>query len=107
MAVKFADYLCPNIPTHPQIPEGKELPRPTEDLDQVMSDIRQFGYGLVKNALSPDEIQKLKSAVEQQARGEAAAGVAKKDGGPNAPNQRIWTLVNKGQEFHDLLCHSE
>lgn len=105
VAVKFADYLCPNVPTHPQIPKDKELPRPTEDLDQVMSDIRQFGYGLVKNALGPDEIQKLKSAVEQQARGEAAAGVAKNDGGPNAPNQRIWTLVNKGQEFHDLLEH--
>ncbi|KAL2433466.1 hypothetical protein ABEF95_001706 [Exophiala dermatitidis] len=105
VAVKFADFLCPNVPVHPQIPTGCKLPSPTEDLDQVMADIRQFGYGLVKNALSLEQIQTLKSAVEQQGRGEAEAGVAKKDGGPHAPNQRIWTLINKGKEFHDLLEH--
>lgn len=27
------------------------------------------------------------------------------DGGVHAPNQRIWTIINKGQEFHDLLEH--
>lgn len=105
MAVKLADFLCPNVPVHPQIPIGCKLPSPTEDLDQVMADIRQFGYRLVQNALSPEQIQTLKSAVEQQGRGEAEAGVAKKDGGPHAPNQRIWSLINKGKEFHDLLEH--
>jgi ectoine hydroxylase-related dioxygenase (phytanoyl-CoA dioxygenase family) len=70
-----------------------------------MADIREYGYGLVKNALDQEQIEQLKSAIEQQARGEAEAGVAKKDGGPQAPNQRIWTLINKGKEFHDLLEH--
>ncbi|KAK4947675.1 hypothetical protein LTR10_013621 [Elasticomyces elasticus] len=105
VAVKFADYLCPNVPVHPQIPTDRKLPSPTEDLDQVMADIHEFGYGLVKNALDPEQIKTLRSAVEQQGRGEAEAGVAKKDGGPHAPNQRIWTLINKGKEFHDLLEH--
>lgn len=105
VAVKFADYLCPHVPVHPEIPTGRKLPSPTEDLDQVLADIREFGYGLVKNALDPEQIQTLRSAVDQQGRGEAEAGVAKKDGGPQAPNQRIWTLINKGKEFHDLLEH--
>ncbi|KAJ9636129.1 hypothetical protein H2204_005401 [Knufia peltigerae] len=105
VAVKFADMLCPESPVHPEIPVGRELPTPTEDLDRVLTDIREFGYGLVKDALDPEQVKVLKSAVEQQARGETDAGVAKKDGGPKAPNQRIWTLVNKGQEFHDLLEH--
>lgn len=59
----------------------------------------------MKNALSPEEVKKLSSALKQQAAGETKAGVANTDGGPKAPNQRIWTLINKGQEFVDLLEH--
>ena len=106
VAVKFADMLCPIHPTHPKPLTGTEkLPVPTEDLDQVREDLRVWGYGLVKNALSQKQVEALKNAVRQQGQGETEAGVAKNDGGPNGPNQRIWTLINKGQEFHDLLEH--
>jgi ectoine hydroxylase-related dioxygenase (phytanoyl-CoA dioxygenase family) len=105
VAVKFADYLTPLNVTHPVVPQDVELPKPTEDLDQVRADLRKFGYGFVKNALSPEQVETLKEAVRQQAAGESEAGVAARDGGPNTPNQRIWTLINKGQEFHDLLEH--
>lgn len=106
IAIKFADLLCPINPSPPKhYQPGVRLPKPTEDLDQVRQDIREFGYGLVKNALSPEEVAILKKAVQQQAAGEKKAGVATMDGGPNGPNQRIWTLVNKGQEFLDLLEH--
>lgn len=104
VAVKFGDLLCPSNPIHPtSYTEG--LPIPTEDLDQVRADIKQWGYGLVKNALTPEEVHKYREALRQQAAGEVKAGLAAKDGGPNAPNQRVWTLVNKGQEFLDLLEH--
>ena len=104
VAVKFGDLLCPTNPIHPaSYTEG--LPVPTEDLDQVREDMKNWGYGLVKNALTPEQVHTLKEALRQQAEGEVKAGVAQKDGGPNAPNQRIWTLVNKGQEFLDLLEH--
>lgn len=105
VAVKFADYLTPINRTHPVVPNGVELPKPTEDLDQVRADLSRFGYGLVKNALGPKQLATLKEALKQQAAGEIEAGVAVNDGGPNAPNQRVWTLINKGQEFHDLLEH--
>jgi ectoine hydroxylase-related dioxygenase (phytanoyl-CoA dioxygenase family) len=39
----------------------------------------------------------------EQAAGEVAEGVATFDGGPTQPNQRVWNLINKGQEFEDLL----
>ncbi|CAG8957508.1 hypothetical protein HYFRA_00010374 [Hymenoscyphus fraxineus] len=106
IAIKFADALCPVNPSPPKHYDGTErLPKPTEDLEQVKSDVREFGYGLVKNALTPEEVEKLSSALKQQAAGETKAGVSSTDGGPNAPNQRIWTLINKGQEFVDLLEH--
>ena len=104
VAVKFGDLLCPSNPTHPlSYTEG--LPVPTEDLDQVRADIKKWGYGLVKNALSPEEVHKYREALRQQAEGEVKAGVSVNDGGPKAPNQRVWTLINKGQEFLDFLEH--
>ncbi|KAF7194677.1 Dioxygenase [Pseudocercospora fuligena] len=106
VAVKFADYLCPvdriNLPP---APSPEKLPKPTQDIEQVLSDVKEWGYGLVSNALTPAEVSTLRSAIRQQASGEIAAGVSKHDGGPNAVNQRIWTLINKGPEFHSLLEH--
>ncbi|KIY02185.1 uncharacterized protein Z520_02323 [Fonsecaea multimorphosa CBS 102226] len=106
VAVKFGDALCPVDPVNPVSPKpGSRLPTPTEDIDQVRRDLKEFGYGLVKNALTRDQVEVLAEAVRQQGRGEMEAGVAARDGGPNTPNQRIWTLINKGQEFLDLLEH--
>lgn len=44
----------------------------------------------MKNALSEEEVRIIKQAVQEQAAGEREAGVATFDGGPDAPNQRIW-----------------
>jgi hypothetical protein len=100
--------LTPNPPTNP-IPisqiDAKKLPKPTEDLDQVRQDMKDWGYGLIANAMSPREVHVMREALMQQAKGEMDNGVANRDGGPNAPNQRIWTLINKGQEFLDFLEH--
>ena len=108
VAVEFADMLTPNPPTNPtpisQL-DPKELPKPTEDLDQVRRDMKKWGYGLIANAMSPKEVHIMKEALRQQAAGEVENGVANRDGGPHAPNQRIWTLINKGQEFVDFLEH--
>jgi hypothetical protein len=106
VAIKFCDLLGPVNPTHPNLVwKDTKLPEPTTDLEQVRRDIEKFGYGFVKDALEPRQLGILQEALRQQAEGEVAAGLSKHDGGPNAPNQRIWTLVNKGQEFLDLLDH--
>ncbi|OTA91058.1 hypothetical protein M434DRAFT_397540 [Hypoxylon sp. CO27-5] len=110
LAIKFSDLLTPQgPPSLPKVPSTFErLPVPTEDIAQVKRDIKEFGYGLVKNALTPTQVAVLRKAVEEQAAGERKAGVARMDGGADAtsgPNQRLWVLVNKGDEFLDLLNH--
>ncbi|KAI8626407.1 hypothetical protein F5Y19DRAFT_488244 [Xylariaceae sp. FL1651] len=108
VAIKFADLLTPNPPVAvtKYTPEAfPRLPRPSADIAQVKRDIEEFGYGMVKDALTPDEVAILRQAVAEQAAGETAAGVAKMDGGPTQPNQRLWVLTNKGDEFLDLLDH--
>jgi hypothetical protein len=105
VGVKFVDGLTPFGAVHPKLNKTMlhKLPKPTEDKAQVKKDLKEFGYALVKNALNPDELQKLQKRLKEQAQGEADAGVGFFDGGEARPNQRIWNLPNKGQEFLDLL----
>ncbi|GAW13581.1 hypothetical protein ANO14919_029680 [Xylariales sp. No.14919] len=106
VAIKFADLLTPHPPMLPKhADQFDHLPQPTEDIDQVKRDIKEFGYGIATNVLTPDQITIIKKAVQEQAAGEREAGIAQMDGGPQGPNQRLWTLVNKGEEFLDLLNH--
>lgn len=106
LGVKFADLLSPVQPSSPpELCTYERLPEPTTDIDQVKCDLREFGYGLVRDALKPEQLTALQKRLKDQADGEVAAGVSYLDGGPKKPNQRIWNLPNKGQEFLDLLGH--
>ncbi|KAJ4374014.1 hypothetical protein N0V83_002753 [Neocucurbitaria cava] len=58
-----------------------------------------------KTPSPPSQLSALQTRLKDQAAGEVAAGVSYSDGGPKKPNQRIWNLPNKGQEFLDLLEH--
>lgn len=106
VAIRFADLLTPHPPAPPKHADAfVRLPQPTEDIEQVKRDIKEFGYGLVKDVLTPEQCAIMKKAVQEQAAGEREAGIAQVDGGPQGPNQRLWTLVNKGEDFLDLLNH--
>jgi hypothetical protein len=109
VAIKFVDVLTGFEAIHPKLDRAilDQLPQPTEDIAQVKRDLKKWGYGLVKNALSPDELQKLQKRLKDQAKGEAEAGVGSFDGGESKPNQRLWCLHNKGQEFIDLLDYNK
>ncbi|KAI9163199.1 Dioxygenase af480 [Paramyrothecium foliicola] len=89
--------------------DRKALPKPTEDVEQIKYDLRKWGYAMVKDALSLEQVEILRTAVEEQAAGERIAGVAHMDGAHvqagDQPNQRVWSLPNKGDEFLDLLNH--
>ncbi|WQF89949.1 Putative phytanoyl-CoA dioxygenase [Colletotrichum destructivum] len=106
--IRFADLLNKSPPSllgNAQDLDPSVLPQPTEDIEQIKNDLIEYGYGLVKNALLPKEVEIIKNAVLQQAAGERQAGVATFDGGSKGPNQRVWNLINKGDEFIDLLNH--
>lgn len=83
----------------------RHLPQPTTDMGLAKSQLDQFGYCLLANALSRDEVAALRQRVEEQAAAERQQSVAFRDAG--GPNQRIWFLVNKGQVFRDLLHHRD
>ncbi|KAI0395264.1 PhyH-domain-containing protein [Xylariaceae sp. FL0594] len=108
VAVKFLDLLTPDPPSPVKnytVEDTSKLPQPTEDLDQVKRDIEEFGYDMVKNALSPDEVAILRKAVDDQAAGELRDGTAQSwEGNPDV-TQQLWVLSNKGDEFLDLLNH--
>ena len=105
-----------------------ELPRPTEDLEQVKTQLDTHGFGLFANALTSNQLSALKTRLEEQALAEQQLGLAFEDGGArqnwgdfrdkNARirsgaftraaggiNQRVWMLINKGKVFRDLLFH--
>jgi ectoine hydroxylase-related dioxygenase (phytanoyl-CoA dioxygenase family) len=105
VGVKFGDALTGFNQIHPRLADLdlSELPKPTEDIAQVKRDLDRWGYGFVKNALTGDELARVKKRLAEQAKGEAEAGKGVFDGGPNKPNQRLLCLPNKGQEFLDLL----
>jgi ectoine hydroxylase-related dioxygenase (phytanoyl-CoA dioxygenase family) len=83
--------------------DASQLPKPTSDWEAAKADLARFGYCLVRDALSPDKVARLRRRLVDQAAGEAAAGLASFDGGPGGPNQRVWALINKGEEFEALL----
>lgn len=106
LAVRFADMLSPKQPASPpDLASHSSLPQPTTNIEQVKRDLEEFGFGFVKDALSGEQLTALQKRLKDQAQGEVEAGVAYFDGGPKKPNQRIWNLPNKGQEFLDLLEH--
>ena len=101
-------------------------PTVTRDLDLAKKDLGEFGYCLIADALTPEEVDACRTRLVVQADAEEEAGLAFRDGGgsnqqildvdgnlkPDAfttaaggINQRLWNLVNKGQCFRDLVVH--
>lgn len=102
------------------------LPAPTTDLELRRKQLREYGYCITKDALSKEQLEAVRKRLDDQATAELALGVAYEDGGKGAnkaargyrgddeivdeatpeaiaPNQRVWLLHNKGQEFLDFL----
>jgi ectoine hydroxylase-related dioxygenase (phytanoyl-CoA dioxygenase family) len=99
------------------------LPRGTRDMDRARSDLAEFGYCLVEDALTPALVESLRVRLLEQAKAEEEAGVGCFDQGPGqvtsaadgrldrtatlpghgGVNQRVQTLLNKGQVFCDLV----
>lgn len=81
--------------------KGAALPRPTDDLGTVHTDLEEHGYALLADALPPAELGEVRARLVEQAAAEAHSGVAYFD--TEAANQRVFMLLNKGQVFRDLV----
>lgn len=104
---------------------GEPTPPPTPDPEVAIARLREFGYCILEDALSPEVLAETRERLVAQADAERAAGVAFEDQGPDqgrykdfgvlredaftaaagGVNQRVWMLVNKGQVFRDAVTH--
>ena len=85
-----------------------DLPQPTTDLTLAKAHLDEFGYCLLANALTPKQVEALRTRLVEQAAAEKQQGLAYEDGGTDRDsgiNQRVWMLINKGEIFHEPLLH--
>lgn len=81
----------------------QDVPELTADLDRARADLDRFGFCRIADALAPAEVARLRAGTVEQAAAELEAGVGYLDSG--GANQRIWNLLNKGEEFLELAVH--
>jgi ectoine hydroxylase-related dioxygenase (phytanoyl-CoA dioxygenase family) len=75
-------------------------PTPTTDLTRARADLEEHGYCLVESLLDRGRVIALRERLEALAAAEIAAGTDYVyEGGAN---QRVWTLLNKGDCFVEL-----
>ena len=75
----------------------------TTDLEGAQADLHEHGYCLVRDAIDSAAVADLRQRVADLAAAEIEADTdyVYEDGS----NQRVWTLLNKGQVFIDLALH--
>jgi ectoine hydroxylase-related dioxygenase (phytanoyl-CoA dioxygenase family) len=79
--------------------KDKDLPIATKDIERLRSDMLNWGYCKIENALSAEQVAVIHQRVLQQAEGERLAGIAQK----TPSGQNINCCVNKGQCFEGLI----
>ena len=92
-------------------------PKPTESIEVAKTDLKKWGYCLLKNAIPPDLNSRAMERLIEQANAEKELNLAYEDGSEkkkwgdfnnntDAPgvNQRVWMLPNKGKVFLDILA---
>ena len=79
------------------------LPQPTTDLDLAKRHMDEYGYCLLKDALSPEEVDALRSRALEQLEAEEQLGVNNNVRADK--KQLVRFLINKGQVFRDMIFH--
>ena len=124
--IRLCDELAGNRFPRQENFSDHALPEPTKDWDLARHQLRDYGYCIVKDAISQEQLQALRIRLDDQAAAELEAGIAFLDGGRGAskerrgnrgddelsdeassdviaPSQRVWLLHNKGKAFLDLM----
>ncbi|MBA3653957.1 MAG: phytanoyl-CoA dioxygenase family protein [Actinobacteria bacterium] len=72
----------------------------TSDLDRAKADLAALGYCLLEGVMKADRAAAVRTRIADLAEAEIAAGTDYVY--ENGANQRVWTLLNKGDEFADI-----
>lgn len=73
-------------------------------LEACRRELDEVGYCVIPDALCPDELAAVRQALDRAAADDDARGVALRYG-PHGANQRLWALLNRGEEFVRLAMH--
>jgi ectoine hydroxylase-related dioxygenase (phytanoyl-CoA dioxygenase family) len=80
------------------------LPRPTGNVEQVESDLTEFGYGILSGHLSPALTAEVRGILGAEiAKEEAAGAVREAYTDRDAKNRRLLTVVDRHPRFQELL----
>lgn len=86
------------------------LPPATGDLEEAWGHLLEHGVARLEDALPAAEVHRARERLVAQARAERELGLAWRDGGADGatdgsagPNQRVWSLVNKGEVFREIV----
>ena len=93
-------------------PERLELPPLRQNLGQVQQDLGCYGVALLENALEPQSLSRLARSVDGLADRERQGGIAfLEDGNMGSrgigPNQRVFGLIGKGEEYRELALDQQ
>lgn len=72
-----------------------ELPCPTRDIHRMREDLREWGFTLIEDGLSPTQCERFRERILAQAEGERLAGIETQ----TPSGQYVHSLVNKGELF--------
>lgn len=84
---------------------AESLPKATRDKARLVSDLEKFGYCLIDKALESPLLERVFARIDEQAEAEKKFGLVNKDDvqKDDDGNQWVYLLVNKGDEFLQLL----
>jgi len=74
------------------------------DVSDIRRKLDDDGYCLVPDALGAEELATVRAALDRVLDEDDAAGAALRYG-PDGANQRVWALLNRGEEFVRLATH--
>ena len=90
--------------TDPHAWDGVDLPKPTTDIDRMRADMADWGFCLVEEAVSAEQLAALRKRFDDQIAGEFAAGIGK----AQFPQQTGFNCaVNKGELFRQCVTLDE
>ncbi len=86
-----------------------ELPEPTRDVERAKRDISEFGYCIVREAISLEVAAAVRERVAEQAEAERKQGLKRLNQVQDEGNVNQWVsvLVNKGSIFQKLLLNPQ
>jgi len=86
---------------------GAALPAPTQDLEEGLANIREFGFTIYPDVLAGEELEYVREALFREAEWhrKAARHVPHPFDAQASTNVRVWNLVSKDPVFERMAVH--